>query len=371
MPFSYNVQSKIEIHMKSNNIRIAICMNNKMFNHSGSWTNTWIEYCQKNEISFSIVDCYQPDIMDKLKNFDCLLWHVNNYVLADMMVGRSVLYAAKNMGLKTFPDFNNSWHFDDKIAETYLLQSVGAPIPNSYMFYLLDDCINWLKKEASYPLVAKLRSGSGSNNVRLIKNRNIAVNYARHMFTTGYKTYPSMFLKAKSQFNSSKNWEEMKSRMKRIPEFFQTLSRAKEFSNERGYAYFQEFVPNDGYDLKIVVIKDKLCFFSRNVRKNDFRASGGGDTHYNKNFVTKDIISSAFSISDKLGFTCMGYDYVVNKITGQAKIIEISYGFSHKMLLGAKGYYDRAYVWHDEPLNAPEEIIKYFLNQYSGKSLNS
>ena len=44
------------------------------------------------------------------------------------------------MGLKVFPDFNTSWHFDDKIAETYLLQSISAPIPQSYIFYNYEDC---------------------------------------------------------------------------------------------------------------------------------------------------------------------------------------------------------------------------------------
>lgn len=351
--------------MVKKNIHIAINKNDKIFQHSTQWSNSWVEYCQKHGISFEIVDCYRSDIIDKLKNFDCLLWHIGNYVLQDMMVGRSVLFAAKNMGLKIFPDYNTAWHFDDKIAETYLLQAANAPIPNSWMFYLLEDCIIWLEKEAKYPLIAKLRCGSGSNNVKLLATRKDAIKYARHMFNKGYKTYPSILFKAKSQFISSRSWEVMKARIKRIPEFLHNLSRAKMFPKERGYVFFQEYIPNNGYDLKIVVIGDKLSFIGRNIRKGDFRASGGGDLFFEKSLVTHNIISSAFSTSDKLGFQCMGYDYVIDKMNGNGKIIEISFGFSHTALLQAGGFFDRNGVWHNEPLNAPEEVIKNIIQNVS------
>lgn len=355
--------------MNNKIIKIAICKNDKIFQHSGSWANPWIEYCQKNNISFEIVDCYQPDIINKLLHFDCLLWHIGNYVLQDMLVGRSILYAAKNMGLKVFPDYNTAWHFDDKIAETYILQSAGAPIPDSWMFYQFQDCSSWLQNEAKYPLIAKLRCGAGSNNVRLLRTKNNALKYARKMFKHGYKTYPSILFKTKSQFLSSKNWEVMKARIKRIPEFLQTLSRAKKFPKERGYVFFQEYIPNDGFDLKIVVIGDKLSYIGRNIRKGDFRASGGGDLFFEKSLVSQNIITSAFSISDKLGFQCMGYDYVVDKITGIGKIVEISYGFSHIALLQAGGYFDRNGDWFNEPLNAPIEVIKNLIQTTGVKSL--
>ena len=330
----------------------------RSFEHSTLWTNSWIEYCQNNNISYEVVDCYQPDIIEKLKHFDCILWHIGNYVLQDMLVGRSILNAAENMGLKIFPNSKTAWHFDAKVAETYLLQSADCPIPKSWMFYLLEDCLVWLETKAKYPLISKLRCGSGSNNVKLLRNKREARKYAKDMFNKGYKTYPSILFKSKSQLLSSKSWATIISRIKRIPEFIRTLSRAKMFPRERGYAFFQEFIPNDGFDLKIVVIGDKLSFIGRRIREGDFRASGGGDLFFDKSMVTKNIITSAFSASDKFGFQCMGYDYVVDKVTGNGIIIEISYGFSHTALLRAGGYFDRLGVWHDEPLDAPSEVIK-------------
>ncbi len=344
--------------MTIKDLRFAINKNDKIFHHSGTWIKAWADYCQENEIYYEFVDCYQPDVIERLRKFDCLFWHIGNYVLQDMMMGRSILFSVSNMGLKIFPDFNTSWHFDDKVAETYLLQSGEVPIPESWMFYLYEDCVDWLESKANYPLIAKLRCGSGSNNVRLLKTKQEAVVYAKKMFTEGFKTHPSLLFKTKSQVLSSRDWKTLKARFKRIPEFLQTLSHAKMFPKEKGYVFFQEFIPNDGYDLKIVVVGDKLSFIGRNIRKGDYRASGGGDLFYEKNLISQNIISSAFTASDKLRFQCMGYDYVVDKMTGKGKIVEISYGFSHIALLNAGGFFDRNGIWYNEPLNAPVEVIK-------------
>ena len=97
---------------------------------------------------------------------------------------------------------------------------------------------------------------------------------------------------------------------------------------------------------------------ARKTRKGDFRASGGGDLFYDNTIINQNIVDIAFHVNDKLGFRCMGYDFVIDKNTGEGKIVEISYGFSHTALLNAGGYFDRRGKWHNTPLNAPHEILK-------------
>lgn len=338
-------------------MKIAIHQNLEIFNHSTTWDKAWIEYCEKNNIEYDVVNCFDTEILETLKGYDGLLWHFSNYSLQEMNFARSILNSAKNMGLKVFPDFNTSWHFDDKVAEMFCLQSVNAPIPKSWVFYTLDSSKKWLTSDCEYPIVAKLRCGSGSSNVKLLNNKVEAIKYVKKMFGNGFKASPSILYKTKSNIKSSKDWETIVKRFKRIPDFIETLKNANQFPHEKGYAYFQELVPNDGYDLKIVVVGDKLSFIVRDVRKGDFRASGGGSLYFDKSLVTKDIIQSAFEISDKLGFQCMGFDYVVDNELQIGKIVEISYGFSHTALLGAEGYWDREGEWYDKPLNAPEEVL--------------
>lgn len=340
-------------------MRIAILFDEQEVLHSTDWSSAWVEYCKKNKIFYEVVNPYKIGVVKYLLSFDLILWHLSNYSFKDMLMSRNVLNTLEENGKQVFPSFKDAWHFDDKLAETYLLESIDAPIPSSYYYYNLEDLKYAIKQsDFSFPIIAKLRNGSGSHNVKLIKSEKELISYGNKMFGSGISSVPSLLYKTTSNVKSSKDLKTFIARAKRIPEFLKSLSNAKKFNIERGYVYLQEFVPNDGYDLKVVVIGEKLSFIGRNIREGEYRASGGGDLFYDKNKVTKNVIDSAFLTSEKLGFICMGYDYVINSKTGEGKIIEISFGFSHHAIIDAKGYFDRDGVWYEDFLNVPEEIIK-------------
>ncbi len=40
-----------------------------------SYSDKWIEYCKKSGIDYGFVNCYDTDIIEKLKDFDGLMWH--------------------------------------------------------------------------------------------------------------------------------------------------------------------------------------------------------------------------------------------------------------------------------------------------------
>jgi glutathione synthase/RimK-type ligase-like ATP-grasp enzyme len=344
-------------------MRIAIHQNHEIFHHSTAWDKEWIKYCDENKIEYDVVNGLDSNILETIRDYDALLWQICNYSLQDMLFARSVLSSAKNIGLKVFPDFKTSWHFDDKVAETYLLQSINAPIPESWIFYTYASAINYFKKDCNYPVVAKLRCGAGSSNVKLICNEKDGLKYAQKMFGEGYNAAPNVLFKTKSNIRSAKDFDTIMKRFRRIPDFVETLSKANEFPKEKGYVYLQEFIPNDGYDIKVVVVGNKLSFLIRNVRKGDFRASGGGSICYDKALITPKIREIAFDLSDRLGFQSMGYDFVVDSRDRTEKIVEISYGFSHTAQMELGGYWDREGVWYEEPLNAPKEILHNIITE--------
>lgn len=342
---------------------IAICQNKKIFDHYTSWTPHWISYCETKGIPYEIIDCYKPDIISKLSKYSALLWNYSNYVISDLIEARNILQIADNLGLVTFPSPQMNWHFDDKIAELYALQSINARIPKGWVFYLKDECIDWLNNKAKYPIVAKLKAGSGSNNVKLLKNKKEAINYANRMFTTGFNSTPSIKYKAYSKLQSSKDIHMIISRVKKIPQFLNTRNNAKMMPIEKGYCLFQEYIPNDGYDLKVVVVNDKLTYFARRIRKNDFRASGGGDIFYDNDLISDDIIKQSFMAAEKLNMSCVGFDFVVDKRTQKAKIIEMCYGFDAELAQNSKYYVDKNYKWHNNSIFVPYEIIKMIINK--------
>lgn len=331
--------------------------------HSSSWSSEWAKICDIKGIKFDFINCYNLESIFILKNYDALFWHFSHYSKQDMVFARSILASAKALGLKVFPDANDTWHFDDKVAQDYFLKSLYVSIPESFTFFSHEDVIKWLSKNPHLPVVAKLRCGSGSQNVQLLNSKKQVLIYSKKMFKkNGYSIVPSAMFKTKSNVLSVKSFSDIVKRAKRIPDFINTLNKSKSLDREKNYFYIQSLVLNAGFDLKIVVVGGKLSFVGRKSRGSDFRASGGGELFYDRNLVTPKVIDLCFETSDKIGSVCMGYDVVIDKESGKPYIIEMSYGFSHTALLSAGGYWNRSYEWIDIPLNAPEEALINTLN---------
>src|SRR5690606_23246603 len=221
-------------------------MNNldmKLAIHNGKgWNERWKAYCNEKGVDFSSVNCYDYDIINQLRENDIthLMWHFSHAFPKDILMARNVLYAASEMGIKTFPNFETSWHFDDKVAQKYLLEATNAPVVNSYAFYDKEEAILWLKEKAEFPLVAKLRRGAGSYNVRLIKNLAQAKQYTDKMFAAGAHPTPGVLADSKNKFRVAGDLKGIIKRLKKLPGFFNMVKRGKMFPVEKGYAFFQE-----------------------------------------------------------------------------------------------------------------------------------
>ena len=247
----------------------------KLAIHNGKlWNKNWREYCDKKEIPFIEVDCLDNYIIETLKKnkITHLLWHFSHNSPADILTARNVLFAASKIGIKTFPDYNTCWHFDDKISQKYLLEAIGAPLVPTYTFYSKKDALIWLKNEANYPVVTKLRRGAGSYNVKLLSNYRNARIYVNDMFGNGKKPTPGFLADGKNKLKVAKNLKGILNRLKKAPNFFRLVKNGKMFPREKGYVYFQDFIPGNEYDLRIAVVDNYICAFKRKVRAGDFRA---------------------------------------------------------------------------------------------------
>lgn len=341
-------------------MKIAIHQNKKVFNHSTSWDNEWIKYCKETGLEYCVIDAFRTDLINYLKDnkIDVLLWHYSHYSYKEMLFARNILSAVSKIGLQVFPNAESGWHFDDKVAQSYLLDSIGAPIPKYWVFYEKSNALEFLR-EVNYPLVLKLKGGSGSSNVKLINNYKVGKKWVEQLHGSGVNSSPNLVFKAKSNVSSTKNMKTFISRIKRIPDFIESLTSANDFPKEKGYIYFQEFIENENYDLKVVVVNNKLSFLNRPTRKNDFRASGGGSIEYNMDLITEEIRQICFDVCEELNFSCMGFDFVIDKYTKKPYIVEISYGFSHQAQIDFGGYWRKNGEFVKEPLNAPAEVLKF------------
>lgn len=342
-------------------ISVAIVKSDFHEGHSTSWGHEWLAACSEQEIEHELVDWRARGAFERLTYHKVVLWHFSHYSAEEMKFARPILAALSAAGCIVFPGPADSDHFDDKVAQAYLMRGLGIPSPLNYPLHSFDAVDDWIRAVATFPVVAKLRGGSGSSNVALIESADELRRYAGRMFGAGQDSHPSATYKIRSNLASARSVTDIVKRLKRAPEFLFSLRSARKLERERGYVYLQEFVPNLNHDLKVAVIGDQLSYICRSVRDGDFRASGGGGLFFDRSLITKKIIDIAFAASDQIGSECTGFDIVTDPRTKQPVILEISYGFSHAALLQAGGYFDRNHVWYPSPLNAPRALLDRML----------
>lgn len=314
----------------------------------GLFSDRWIIYCKANGISYKLVDCYRNDIVQQLSDCDALMWHFNHKSPKDSKFALQLLYAVQAVGKKVFPDFNTVWHFDDKVAQKYLLEGIKAPLAPSYVFYYRKDALDWAKM-TSYPKVFKLRNGAGSDNVRLVKSKKAARGLISRAFGGGFKQYDG-WGNLKERFRLYRLGKtNLGDLIKGFIRLFYTTEYSKVTGRERGYIYFQDFIPGNNYDIRVIVVGIKAFAIKRMVREKDFRASGSGCILYEKEHFDDETILIAFEITEKLKAQCLAFDFVY--LDGKPLIVEISYGFAKEGYDRCTGYWDKDLSWHEGHFN--------------------
>ncbi len=328
-------------------------------NSAFSFSDRWIAYCKANMIDYKIVDCYSNDIFGQLSDCDALMWHFNHKGAKDSKFAKQLLYSVEISGKKVFPDFRTSWHFDDKVGQKYLLESIDAPLAPAYVFYSKQEALKWAET-TSFPKVFKLRNGAGSDNVRLVRNKQEASKLIKVSFGRGHRQFGGI-KDIKERFRKYRYGKtDLYNVIKGMIRLIYPTEYTKVTGREIGYIYFQEFIPDNKFDIRVIVIGTKAFAIKRMVRENDFRASGSGFILYGKEHFDEKTVRVAFEISDKLKFQCMSYDFVF--IGKKPLIVEISYGFAKEGYDDCNGFWDRDMNWHEGPFNPYgwmiENIIK-------------
>jgi len=343
-------------------IRIAI------HHEERSFSTRWIEYCSEQGISYEVVNCFNSDIIKQLRMFDALLWNWKHYRSANILVAKNVIFAAEAMGLIVYPDMKTCWHFDDKIAQKYLLEAVNAPTVLTSVFYELTEALKWINT-AHFPKVFKLRKGAGSVNVRLIRNRREAKKLARKAFKSGFKPTRKLFYDANKKIHEIRRREGLIATLRKILNTVKAINRInKELGNERGYFYVQDFIPDNSYDTRIVVIGKRAFGFTRDVRKNDFRASGSGSIDYSLDRINPQCVQTAFDVAGKIGAQTLTFDFLQCP-NGRARIAEVSYCFpaDTHAVYNCPGYWDDNLIWHEGHIHPEDAILTDLIEKIEAK----
>lgn len=321
----------------------------------------WEAYCQRNNIPYKWVNCYDNDIIAQLADCTALMWHHKHSSSKDVVFARQLLFSLEQSGFTVFPDFNTGWHFDDKVGQKYLLEALKVPFVPSFVFYSKGEASEWIK-QATFPKVFKLRGGAGSSNVRLVKSKNEALKLAGIAFGKGFKQYDAwdnlMERWRRFRLGQVKTYEVLKgiARLFYEPRFSKTMGR------EKGYLYFQEFMPANDSDTRIIVIEGKAFALKRMVRENDFRASGSGTFKFHRSEFDERCVQISFETTRKMKAQCVAFDFVFDP-AGNPLIVEVSYGFGLGVYDKCPGYWDEKLTWHETSFDPQGWMVESVLEK--------
>ena len=318
-------------------------------NGIGGFHPLWRTYCDENKIDYKEVDCYASDIIQQLHGCDMLFWHFSQSDPRDIILAKSIVCALYHAGIKMFPDFNTSWHFDNKVAQKYLLDALEIEYVPSYVFVRKQNATAWVEN-VTFPKVFKLKGGAGSANVKLIKTKDEARKVINKAFSTGIMPFDGFgnFVDVLDKFRAGR--QSFKALLKAIYRVFVSPEFVKVMGKEYGYVYFQEFIPDNNSDFRVIVIGDKAFAIKRGVRENDFRASGSGFIEYSKNLFDDLLIQKSFDIASKLETQCIALDFLIDKAKNYL-LVEFSYGFAPHGYYDCEGYWDRDLNWYPGKIN--------------------
>lgn len=317
-----------------------------LHHREGSFSDKWIEYCESNGIAYKLVNCYSSDIIDKVKDCEALMWHWTHSDHRASLFARQLTYSLELAGKRVFPSSATSWHFDDKVGQKYLLEAIGAPLVPSYVFFDKKEALHWASK-TTYPKIFKLRGGAGAENVHLVRSFKEASRFIRQAFGKGFKAKNRVnFLKERFwQFKRDRTLSSFFNISKGIARLIIPHENERNFPAERYYAYFQDFIPGNDCDVRVVVVGKRAFAFKRMVRDGDFRASGSGKTIHDPDLIPEECLRLSFKIATTMNAQSLALDFIIDR--GKPLVVEVSYAFARKGYLLCPGYWTDRMEWVD------------------------
>ena len=311
------------------------------------------------------VDVHRADILEQVRGCDGFMWRFA-HTPADRAIARRLFpVLERTLGLAVYPDQATAWHFDDKIAQAWLLESAGVPSPRTWVWFGGDAAARWAR-EATYPLVLKLASGAGSTNVRRIESGDEALAWIERLFGPGLYDLAEVeepALRREARLLKSVGQGLIEGR---APS--ESLRARSGAELHRGYALFQEFLPGNEFDTRVTVVGRRAFAFRRFNRPGDFRASGSGNFDTDPSQIDPACVRLAFDAARRLGTQSCAMDIL--RKGSEWVIAEVSYAYVSWMVQSCPGHWEDSGSgpgWVDGPLWPEEAQVPDFLARLAAR----
>lgn len=312
-----------------------------------TFSDAWIEYLEQHQVNYVCIDPYASNCIDEIKKTDCFLWHFDHFDYRDSICAKGIIYALENK-IPAFPNLQEAFFFDDKLTQKYLLDSLEIKAPNSFVCFDEKQALDYIDK-CSFPIVAKLRRGAGSGNVWKLNNIAEGKKFIRQSFEKGFSIFNSDLYLKRRLIKVDKQKEGFKGKLKALRGKFKNIQEAAIQNREKGYVLFQDYIENEGFDIRVVVINQNKAFSARrDAQEGDWRSSGSGIASYPNEKIDPVYIEEAFDIAKKLQTRCVAIDFVKDKNTNELFTVEISVFYAFYSMKPAKGYWTENLKWVED-----------------------
>jgi glutathione synthase/RimK-type ligase-like ATP-grasp enzyme len=342
-----------DLHYKKGDRKVIIAIQPEPTIGWEKSSELWAHFVEEAGHHVRFVDSRRPDILNQLEGCQGFMWRIYYHPATKQIARRLLPVIEHELGIPVWPDHNTGWHYDDKVAQSYLFQANDIPTPETWIWYDYQLALEWAER-TDYPKVLKLRSGSGSKNVRLIESCTEAKRWIDSLFLNGVYN-----LKQRSLTPMPLGRRRLRDGLKLLLLGARPQVPLRWWELHKGYAYFEQFLPGNSYDTRITVIGNRAFGFRRWNRDDGFRASGSGKLSYSLEGVDPAFIELAFQVADKLGMKSCAIDGLWRG--EDPVVVEVSYTYLSSAIYECPGHWDKNLNWHEGNMYPEEAHVQDFL----------
>lgn len=241
-------------------------------------------FLKNNNINYSYFDPYRSNWMEEAEKYDLIVWHTDSDP-STQDIAKGKIRILEEMGKNCLPSYKEIWSYENKVRSHYLYKLHKLPAIPTFVSHSKLEVIDFLKS-AKYPLISKISTGSASFGVDKLDSFDQAKKVVDQVFS--YKGKETYF----------------------------------KYSSQKDYVYFQDFIEDATYDLRVMSVGDDLFGYYRYPNKGDFRASGAGN--YEKKEIPNEALELAYQVKEKFGSSFLATDFVYSEKLKKFLIIESS-----------------------------------------------
>jgi glutathione synthase/RimK-type ligase-like ATP-grasp enzyme len=205
---------------------------------NGAYWPKFERFLKTNNIPYKELDIKASSFISECKNFDIVVWRTLSTYVDQWEAADKVGFIQDYLGKLILPPREALWLDEDKIRGQWLFELNQLPVIKTFISYSKEETEKYIES-CQYPFITKEKTCSRSEGVHLLKNKSQARKLVRQVFNGGLK------------LNNS-------------------------YVKQKNYVCFQEFVPNKGFDLRVIMVGNSYFGYYRFPKKGDFRASGSG-----------------------------------------------------------------------------------------------